>query len=327
MNANGLQAVAVLVLPDVVPFDLAIATHVFGDAKPFAGVPRYRLILCGPSSGLIPMAGGVPIGVPVGLEGLAAANTIIIPGRSDADAPVALEILSALKAASVRGARLLSICTGAFVLAQAGLLNGRRATTHWAHAQRLANTYPSISVDARVLYIDDAGVMTSAGMAAGIDLCLHVVRLDHGAEAANAIARRMVVAPHRTGGQAQFIEQPIPETRDTNLQRTQAWVLEHLDRRITVADMARQANTSPRHFTRRFNSEFGIAPLRWLLNERVRLAQRLLEQTDLSIEQVGARAGFGSAIALRRQFLAALGTTPTAYRLTFRGAEGVREPG
>jgi transcriptional regulator GlxA family with amidase domain len=219
----------------------------------------------------------------------------------------------------VRGARLLSICTGAFVLGEAGALDGRRATTHWAWTDKLAARFPRAAVDPRVLYVDDGPVLTSAGMAAGIDLCLHVVRADHGAELANTIARRMVVAPHRTGGQAQFIEQPVPVTRDSMLQRTQTWALERLHEPLTVEAMARHANASVRHFTRRFHAEFGTTPLRWLLQERVRLAQRLLEQTDLPVQRIAERAGFGSAIALRRHFSEVAGTTPLAYRQAFRG--------
>jgi transcriptional regulator GlxA family with amidase domain len=319
---GDLHTVAILTLPDVVPFDLVIPGQIFGDSTPHGGVAKYRMLLCGAAPGLVPMAGGVPVGVPLGLKALTEADTIVIPGRSMADAPVAPEVVEALGEASLRGARLVSICTGAFVLGEATALDGRRATTHWAHADNLARRYPKASVDPKVLYVDDGSVLTSAGMAAGIDLCLHVVRGDHGAEVANAIARRMVVPPHRTGGQAQFIEQPVPVTRDTNLQRTQAWALEHLHEALTVEHLARNANMSPRHFARRFHAELGTAPLRWLLTERVRLAQRLLEQTDLPVQRIAERAGFGSAIALRRHFAREAGTTPLEYRRVFRGAIG-----
>jgi transcriptional regulator GlxA family with amidase domain len=234
-------------------------------------------------------------------------------------------VIDALRAASARGARIVSICTGAFVLAQAGLLDGRRAATHWDWASLLAARYPAVSVDPRVLYVDEGDVLTSAGMAAGLDLCLHIVRGDHGAEVANAIARRMVVAPHRSGGQAQFIDQPIPVTRDTVLQATQRWALERLAESLTVEAMARQSNTSARHFTRRFHAEFGITPLRWIMQERVRLAQRILEQTDLSIQRIAERTGFGSTVSLRRHFAEVVGTTPLGYRQTFRGGGARRE--
>jgi transcriptional regulator GlxA family with amidase domain len=317
---DGLRTVAVLVLPDVVPFDLVIPAQIFGDAKPHDGRAYYRLLLCAEAPGPVPMAGGVPVGVPLGLDALREADTIVIPGRATADAPVEEAVVAALREAAARGARLISICTGAFVLAAAGVLDGRRATTHWAHTDRLAALHPRARVDPRVLYVDDGPVLTSAGMAAGIDLCLHVVRTDHGAAVANAIARRMVVAPHRTGGQAQFLEQPVPVTRDRTLQRVQSWALERLHEPLTVEALAHEANMSPRHFARRFHSELGTAPLRWLLHERVRLAQRLLEQTDLPVQRIAERSGFGSAIALRRQFTRATGATPLAYRQTFRGA-------
>jgi transcriptional regulator GlxA family with amidase domain len=325
-SPEELQTVAVLVLPDVVPFDLVIPDFVFGDPKPHGGVLYYRMLLCGVSPGLVPMVRGIPVGVSHGLDVLAEADTIVIPGRSPADSPLPEGVAEALRDAADRGARLVSICTGSFVLAAAGLLDGRRATTHWAHADNLSRKYPKVTVDPRVLYVEDGPVLTSAGMAAGIDLCLHVVRSDHGAEVANAIARRMVVAPHRTGGQAQFIEQPVPVTRDQTLQRAQAWALERLQEPLTVEDLARHANMSSRHFTRRFHTELGTAPLKWLLGERVRLAQRLLEQTDLPVQRIAERAGFGSAIALRRHFTREVGTTPLEYRLVFRGARKQDSP-
>jgi transcriptional regulator GlxA family with amidase domain len=314
-----LQTVAVLVLPNVVPFDLVIPDFVFGDTKPHGGVAFYRMVLCGATSGLVPMVGGTPVGISVGLDALRDAQTVVIPGRSPADLPVPDDVIAALREADERGTRFVSICTGAFVLGAAGLLDGRRATTHWAHAENLSRLYPRASVDPRVLYVEDGRIFTSAGMAAGIDLCLHVVRQDHGAEVANAIARRMVVAPHRAGGQAQFIEQPVPVTRDESLQRAQTWALERLNEPLTIEGLAKQANMSARHFARRFHSEMGTAPLKWLLRERVRLAQRLLEQTDLPVERIAKKAGFGSTIALRRHFSREAGTTPLAYRRTFRG--------
>ena len=316
---GALHTVAVLVLPDVVAFDLVLVTHVFGTKRPHAGVAKYRVLVCAESPGLVLMGNGIPISIERGLDALAEADTVVVPGRCDADEPVPAPVLEALRAAAARGARTVSICTGAFVLAQAGLLDGRRATTHWGWAERLATQHPGVSVDPRVLYVDDDRVLTSAGMAAGLDLCLHIVRSDHGAEVSNAIARRMVVAPHRAGGQAQFIDQPMPVTRDETLQRTQRWVLERLGEPLTVDAMAREANASVRHFTRRFHAEFGVTPLRWVLEERVRLAQRLLEQSDLSVQRIAERAGFGSAVSLRRHFAEVVGTTPLGYRQTFRG--------
>jgi len=320
----SLQPVALLALPDVEPFDLFIAGQIFGYRTPGTAPLYYRMLLCGPQPGLTSMAGGVAIGVPLGLDALAEARTVVVPGVDDVEAPVPEPVIAALRAAAARGARIVSICTGAFVLAEAGLLDGRRATTHWAHTERFAQRFPRVELDPRVLYVDEHDVMTSAGMAAGIDLCLHIVRLDHGAETANTIARRMVVPPHRDGGQAQFIEQPVPVTRDSTLQRVQAWALGRLSEPLTVEDLARHANTSTRNLTRRFNAELGITPLKWLQRERVRLAQRLLEQTEVPVQRIAERAGFGSSIALRRQFAEVVGTTPARYRGTFRGASSLR---
>jgi AraC family transcriptional activator FtrA len=318
------QTVAIVVLPDTVPFDLVIATHVFGDKRAHYGVERYRVVLCGEAPGLVTMSGGIPVGVAHGLEPLKYADTVVVPGRSQADAPVPAPVVEALAEAGQRGARMLSICTGAFVLADAEVLDRRRATTHWAWTDLLKTQHPLIDVDPKVLYVQDGAVLTSAGMAAGIDLCLHVVRGDYGAEVANAIARRMVVAPHRSGGQAQFIDQPVPVSRDSFIQRTQHWALERLSEPLTVHELAEHAHTSPRHFTRRFQAELGISPLKWLLQERVRLAQRLLEQTDLPVQRIAEKSGFGSVIALRRQFVKIAGTTPLAYRQVFRGSDGAK---
>jgi transcriptional regulator GlxA family with amidase domain len=220
----------------------------------------------------------------------------------------------------------MSICTGAFVLAAAGLLDGRRATTHWGYCDRLAAEYPAIRVDPDVLYIDDGDVLTSAGISAGMDLCLHVVRGDLGADAAMTIARWNVVAPHRDGGQAQFIAMPVPDARNGGgLAGTRAWALEHLAEALTVRDLARHAHMSARSFARHFVAETGSTPKQWLLSHRVQHARRLLETTELSIEEVAARSGFGSAAALRIHFERVTATRPTAYRSAFRGA-GEREP-
>jgi AraC family transcriptional regulator, transcriptional activator FtrA len=228
-------------------------------------------------------------------------------------------VLASLRAAAARGARVLSICTGAFALAYAGLLDGHRATTHWVAAAKLADHFPSVTVDPHVLYLDEGAVLTSAGVAAGLDLCLHVVRCDHGATVAAAIARHTVVAPHRDGGQAQFIEQPIPasEPAGTWLLATRGWALEHLHERLDLARLARHAGVSPRTFARRFRAETGTTPLQWVLSQRVLLARQLLEQTDLAVERVAHACGFRTAPHLRRHFARATGTTPTAYRRAF----------
>ena len=245
---------------------------------------------------------------------------MLVPGLRPARWPPPAAALEALRAAHARGARVASICTGAFVLAHAGLLDGRRATTHWAHAERLAERYPAVTVDPGVLYLDEGDVLTSAGVAAGIDLCLHLVRRDHGAEVANAVARRIVVAPHRDGGQAQFVEAPVPVAEEHGLEPTRAWATERLREPLTVAAMARHAACSERTFARRFRAETGTTPLQWLLGQRVLHARRLLEATDLPVEHVADAAGFGTAASLRAHFRRATATTPLAYRRTFRGS-------
>jgi transcriptional regulator GlxA family with amidase domain len=233
-------------------------------------------------------------------------------------------MLDALRRAHARGARLLTVCSGAYALAHAGLLDGLRATTHWMHADDLARQFPEVDVDPNVLYVDTGQIMTSAGTAAGIDLLLHVVRLDHGADVANAVARRMVVPPHRDGGQAQFVEAPVPEDEGIDpMAVTLDWALTHLDRPLTVELLARKALTSPRTFARRFRAVTGTTPLQWLLRQRILHAQRLLETTDLPVEIVAQRCGFGSASVLRTHFKRLLDTSPGAYRRMFRREDAV----
>jgi transcriptional regulator GlxA family with amidase domain len=304
--------VAVLALSPVVLFDLATPWQVLAR--------HYDVTTCAELPGPVATTNGPPLLVEHGLEALATADTIIVPGFGRAAWPPPPAALDALRAAHARGARTVSICTGAFALAAAGLLDGRRATTHWRYAAALAQTFPKIEVEPDVLYVDEGDILTSAGVAAGIDLCLHLVRQDHGAEAANAVARRIVVAPHRGGGQAQFIERPVPARADASLDGTRAWALEHLDRPLTVAQLARHAHTSPRTFARRFRAETGTTPLRWLHAQRIEHARRLLEQADLAIELVAQRCGFGSAAVLRQHFRRATKTTPSAYRRAFGAA-------
>jgi transcriptional regulator GlxA family with amidase domain len=307
--------VAVLALADVVAFDLSTPAQVFGNEP-----GRYAFTACGVRAGSVPSTTGFAIDVPRGLDAVAEADTVLVPGLRPPQWPPPAAALDALRAAHARGARVASICTGAFVLAQAGLLDGRRATTHWAHAERLARRYPAVTVDPGVLYVDEGDVLTSAGVAAGIDLCLHLVRRDHGAEVANAVARRIVVAPHRDGGQAQFVEAPLPPASDRGLQATRAWAAQRLRDPLTVAALARHAACSERTFARRFRAETGTTPLQWLLGQRVLHARRLLEATDLPVEHVADEAGFGTAASLRSHFRRATATTPLAYRRTFRGS-------
>jgi transcriptional regulator GlxA family with amidase domain len=304
--------VAALVVNEVVAFDLAIPAQIFGREPEL-----YDWAVCAPEPGPVATETGFDVLVPHGLEALRDADTVIVPGIGDRAWPLPPEPLAALREAKGRGARVASICTGAFVLAAAGLLDGRRAATHWRYAPLLAREFPAVEVDADVLYVDDGDVLTSAGVAAGIDLCLHIVRTDHGAEAANAIARRIVVAAHRDGGQAQFVERPLPAA-DGGLAATRAWMEERLDEPLTVEQMARHAACSPRSFARRFRAETGTTPLQWLIGRRVAEAQRLLEGTELPVEDVATRAGFGTAAALRQHFGRALSTSPTAYRRAFR---------
>lgn len=312
-----MHRVVVLALPDVVAFDLAVPAQVFGHPDE---ADRYRLTVCGPTAGTVPTTSGFDVAVSHGLEALYSADTVVVPGYAPHTAP-SDAVLDALDRAAVRGARVMSVCTGAFALAAAGLLDGLRATTHWQDADELAARFPAVRVDPGVLYVDDEPVMTSAGVAAGIDLCVHTIRLDHGEDAAASVARRMVVAPHRAGGQAQFLHRPAPAP-GTGLADTCTWALAHLHQPLTVADLARHAGWAPRTFARRFATETGTTPQRWLTTQRLLHARQLLEATDTPIDQVAHLAGLGTATNLRALLARDLGTTPTAYRRTYR----VRHP-
>jgi transcriptional regulator GlxA family with amidase domain len=309
-----MHRVVALALPKVVAFDLSVPAQVFGRYE-----GPYAFAACAAAPGRVPTTTGFSVHVEHGLEALADADTVLVPGFDPPQWPLPDAVLAALRAAHARGARVGSICTGAFALAQAGLLDGRRATTHWAYARRLARMHPAVDVDARVLYVDEGDIVTSAGVAAGIDLCLHLVRRDLGADAANAIARQIVVAPHRDGGQAQFVDAPLPPADERGLAPTRAWALDRLREPLTVAAMARHAGCSERTFARRFRAETGTTPLQWLLRERVLHARRLLETTDLRVEDVASEAGFGTAASLRTHFRRSTTTSPLAYRRTFRG--------
>jgi AraC family transcriptional activator FtrA len=321
-SARSPHRVVALALPGVVLLDLAAPVHLFGHC----GAPHYRFELAAMEPGPVPTSTGFELIAPEGLAALARADTIVVPGLPGTDriAEVAAGAPEALHRAHARGARVMSICTGAFLLAEAGLLDGRRATTHWASTAELARRYPKITVDSSVLYIDEGSVLTSAGVAAGIDLCLHVIRRDHGATLAAQLARRTVVAPHRDGGQAQFVDRPV-ECGGGSLEPTRAWALTQLERPLDVPTMARYSCMSPRTFARRFRQETGTTPAQWLLEQRTRLAQGLLESTDLPVEHVAIRSGFGSAVTLRTHFGRRLATTPTSYRRTFRGAAAAQQ--
>ncbi|MFI6388086.1 helix-turn-helix domain-containing protein [Nonomuraea sp. NPDC050540] len=305
-----MHRVVALALPSVVAFDLAIPAEVFGGEE-------YSFAVCARAPGPVPATTGFEIAVAHGLDALLEADTVVVPGYAPLDEP-AEPVLEALRTAAARGARMVSVCTGAFALAAAGLLDGLPATTHWMDAPALAARYPAVEVNPGKLYAGAGNVLTSAGFAAGIDMCLHLVRTDHGAEAAVRVARRLVVAPHREGGQAQYLEQPIPAAGG-GMAQVCAWALERLADPLTVADLAGRANLAPRTFARHFTAQTGVSPHRWLAAQRVQLARRLLERTDLPVDEVARRCGLGTAANLRLHLSRDAATTPTAYRRTFRG--------
>jgi transcriptional regulator GlxA family with amidase domain len=319
-----LTNVAVVLLDGVHPFELGVVCEVFGLDRSDEGLPVHDFAVVSAEGPVLRTHAGFTIGGMHGLDRLEEADLIAVPAGSDyarRDSPP--ELLDALRRAVDRGSRVLSVCSGVFVLGAAGLLDGRRCAGHWRHAAELARAYPKAVVEADVLYVDEGPVITSAGTAAGIDACLHLVREEYGSEVANAIARRMVVPPHRDGGQAQFIERPLPRTRCDTVGEALGWMERHLDREMTVEQLAERAHMSPRTFARRFQQETGTTPYRWLLRQRVLLAQELLEATNETVDNVAGRAGFGSAAGLRHHFLRTLGTTPNAYRRTFRGPSPV----
>jgi transcriptional regulator GlxA family with amidase domain len=312
------HTVALLVDDGFSPFEFSVACEVFGFDRSDLGVPWYRFLVCGAHPG--PISAQVPFQViaPHGLEGLRAADTVVVP-PIDSDEPTSEAVLDQLRRAHRRGARMISLCTGAFILAEAGLLDGRLATTHWRHSAKLMARYPAVKVDRDVLYVDEGDVLTSAGSAASMDLCLHVVRNDFGAEVANRLARRCVVPPYREGGQAQFVEEPFTAVAGGDLfTETLAWAQEHLDKTVTVEDLARRAAMSPRSFARRFRAATGTSPHRWLIGQRVLMAQRLLETTDIPIEEIAWKCGMGTAANLRLHFSTVVRASPAAYRRAFQ---------
>jgi transcriptional regulator GlxA family with amidase domain len=312
-----MRHVAVLVSEGISPMDLASPLQIFGVAAS-GGQRLYSVDLFAVTPGRVRVFFGSSMVVRHGLKAIERADTIVIPGVEVPNIDWPKPLLSALRRAHHRRARLVSICTGAFVLAQAGVLDGRRATTHWAFADAFRDRFPKVELEPKALYIDEGRVLTSAGISAGIDLCLHVVRNDYGAEIANDVARGIVAAPHRQGGQAQFLERPLPKTTGTSLEPILVWLLNRLEEPTSVAQMAARAALSVSAFTRRFNAEIGTTPLQWVLAQRVRFAQRLLETTDESVELVAQRSGFGSALSLRQHFKRETRTSPLAYRYAFR---------
>ncbi|WP_411977127.1 helix-turn-helix domain-containing protein [Streptomyces solicathayae] len=307
--------VALAVTDGMLHFELSVAHEVFGSAPDAVQGHWYDLAVCGPG----PVRFDRFLLEPDrGLDRLVGADTVIVPGWADVDVAPPAELVDAVRAAHEAGARVASLCTGAFVLAAAGLLDGRRATTHWAHTAALAARYPAVVVDPDVLYVDEGSVLTSAGKAAAMDLCLHLVRLDRGSATANAAARRLVVPPHRAGGQAQFVTAPVPEQDDHPLGDLLPWAIERLDRALTVDDLARRARMSSRHLGRHFRATTGTTPLQWLLTQRIRRAQELLERTDDSVDSIATATGMGTATTLRRHFNRTVGVPPDTYRRTFR---------
>jgi len=311
-----MHKVIALCLDGLVAFDLTAPATAFGLAARAGGEPLYEFSTCSVDGKEVRTTSGFGVRPRSGLEALGDAETIVVPAYAAVLEPPAGEALAALRAAASRGTRLLSICTGAFALAHAGLLDGRRAATHWAWAAELARRFPAVAVDPDALYVDEGAVMTSAGLSAGIDLSLHVIRKDFGVAAGERVARHMVAAPHREGGQAQFAKSE-PPVATGSLEGTRHWAAERLREPLDVAAMSRHAGVSPRTFARRFREETGTTPLQWLLARRVLEARRLLEETDLAVEVVAGDCGFGSAASLRDHFRRATATTPTAYRRAF----------
>ncbi|MFB7578348.1 GlxA family transcriptional regulator [Streptomyces hydrogenans] len=314
MPPTRLYRVAVLVLEGAKPLDVGIPAQVFTTR---ASMP-YEVRVCGATPGLVAGGDGLSYDVAHGLDALAWADIIFVPGYrfpDREDPPPA--VVEALIAAHARGARLAAISTGAFALAATGLLDGRRATTHWHYARALAEKRPLVQVDENVLFVDEGSVLTSAGAASGIDLCLHILRGDLGVGAANHAARRLVAAPYRSGGQAQYVPRSVPEPHGERFAATREWVLHHLDEPLTLDVLARHAAVSPRTFSRRFVEETGYTPMQWLLRARVDRARELLERSELGVEQIAAETGLGTGANLRMHFQRILGTTPSDYRRTF----------
>ncbi|OOB91676.1 GlxA family transcriptional regulator [Rathayibacter sp. VKM Ac-2630] len=314
-----LRSVALVALPGLAPFEFGVVCEVFGIDRTAQGGPAFDLRIVTADPGPVTTSLGFDMVVEHGLAAAEDADLLAIPALPRG--PVDERVLDLLRRAHARGAWILSVCSGAFVLAQSGILDGRRATTHWMHTDELAERFPSVRVDPDVLFVQEGRIVTSAGTAAGIDACLHIVREEWGAAAANVVARRMVVPPQRHGGQAQYIRTPIPEARADSFAEVTEWMLDNLDQELTVETLARRALMSPRTFARRFRADLGTTPLAWLNRQRLLRAQQLLEETDLTLETIAGRVGFGTAAVMRHHFVRVLQTTPAAYRRTFACAE------
>jgi transcriptional regulator GlxA family with amidase domain len=316
----AMHRVVVLALDGVYPFELSIPVRILGSATGPDGQPLYEVITCSVDGGPVATSADFAVAVQHGAEAIDTADTLVLPPfvcEPTADQDWLPERVAAALGRLQPGARIVSICTASYVLAAAGLLNGRPATTHWNNAEHFQRTFPNVKVDAGVLFTDDGQVLTAAGVASGVDLCLHLVRRDHGSAAANRVARLCVVPPWREGGQAQFIDRPVPEPTTTTTSETRQWALAQLHRPITLPELARHAQTSVRTFSRRFHAEVGMTPGQWLTRQRVEHARHLLETTDLPVDRIAAEAGFGTAASLRQHLTDAIGVSPTAYRQTF----------
>ena len=308
------ERVVVLALDGVYPFELGIPSRIFGAAD-----GHYEVLTCTVDGRPVRTNADFSVAVEHGPEVLETADTVVVASMATPDIPVGLpaEVAAAL-ARIPPDARIVSICTAAFVLAAAGLLDGRRATTHWQVVDRFRATYPQVDLDPDVLFVQDGRILTSAGAASGVDICLHIVRTDHGSELANAVARSCVVPPFRDGGQAQYIQQPVPDCGATSTAATRDWALTRLDEPLALTDLARHAGMSLRTFARRFNDEVGLSPGRWLIQQRITRARDLLEASDLSVDQIAGRVGFATGASLRQHLHAAIGVSPQAYRRTFQ---------
>ncbi|MEV6770067.1 helix-turn-helix domain-containing protein [Nocardia sp. NPDC051030] len=317
----GTGVIAVAITDRMALFEMSIAAQVFGLERLDLMDPWYELRMCAADPGVTRVEHGFVVDTPYGLDALEDADTVIVPGLDPKEVTAGTvdpRLIPAVLAAHARGARMVSLCTGAFALAEAGLLDGRRATTHWRYADLMRSRYPKIEVDPAVLYVDDGDVLTSAGVSAGIDLCLHLIRTDLGADIANQVARRMVVQAHRAGGQAQYIEAPMPRSTGDGLGPLLQWATENLDQQLTVTQLARTAGLSTRTLARRFTEATGTTPLRWLHAERLTRARQLLESTDLPVERISQLCGMGTAGNLRHHFTREVGVTPMTYRRSFQ---------
>jgi transcriptional regulator GlxA family with amidase domain len=316
-----MHRVVVLALEGVYPFELSIPVRIFGTARDEDGDPLYEVVTCSLGGGPVRTSADFAVAVAHGAEALGTADTLVIPpfvcGPTEDRTWLPEELAEALGRLR-QGTRIVSICTASYVLAAAGLLDGRTATTHWNEADRFQRMFPQVRVDSDVLFVDDGDVLTAAGVAAGVDLCMHLVRRDHGSEVANRVARLCVVPPWRDGGQAQFIERPVPEPSAATTSATRDWALGQLHRPLSLSELAGHARMSVRTFSRRFRDEVGMTPGQWLTRQRVEHARRLLESTDLPVDRIADEAGFGTAASLRQHLTAAIGVPPMTYRHTFR---------